>query len=212
MGALEPFERMWPQVLMPRTTIVALLCAPVGRAQSWFYWSLKHQDGETFGHYVRHYPRPLSNSLHSDAMWRKGMYGLALKKWHQLVGHLIIIPAADFYRGQAQTVEALVRAWRGRSGNEHVLQTADGLTPEQLASAGDPPRANHHSHAKLEDDVTNGNDRLELSNLYRDSNQQVYDLIAAHSRGSPEDTMTVLPHAASSAQYNPRFLEPPWNQ
>ena len=83
-----------------------------------------------------------------------------------------------------------------------------GWAPSEAGgqAPGQHTRASHVSHSKLEEDVTDPKDRLALSELFRESNREVYRLIQEDERA------TVLPHGAKSEAYDARFLDVVWDR
>ena len=204
-GAPGEFERLWPARLLPQTVVAMLLCDPVQRAQSYFYWLGMARKHGTFGDYVRKQRQQQGSISWAHEIWGKGRYGPSLARWLDVAGHVYIIPASTFYAEQATTVNAVIAAWQERSGKELAESDTFQVPSSDASSAPSPPRANHHAHPRLEDDVTGTADRAALSELFRESNEQVYGLIATDAR------VTVLPYGRASSRYDSRFLAPVWD-
>ena len=200
--------------LMKHTTCVFLLCDPIRRAQSYYYWTKSDSDQRTFGQFV-HAAKGGTTTIQNQKkeIWQLGMYASDLSRWIDKLGHsgAVIIPATAYYKEPGVVITALLQHWSHKSGKPLpsgatiAMNSVTEAVPllEVLTPPLPPPRLNHHAHPPLAQDVTASSDRMMLKKLYERSNSKVYEYA-----NSPH--VTVLPYGPGHPKYDPHFLRPGW--
>lgn len=201
--------------LMKHTTLVFLLCDPIRRAQSYYYWTLYGSDQMTFGQYVHAHTKGGTTAIQNpnDEIWQLGYYANDLSRWLDKLAHsgAVIIPATAYYKEPDVLLTALLQHWSQKSGKP--LPSGATLATKSVTEAvptlevrtppPPPPRLNHNAHADLAQDVTDHSDRATLKEMYHLSNSRVYEYA-----NSPH--VTVLPYGPGHPKYDPDFLRPGW--
>ena len=127
------FAALWPPPLLPRTTVAMLLCEPIRRAHSFFYWKRMdrpEKEGVPFGEWVAllrargHFERVRSGWESREGIWKLGRYSTSARRWLEVAGHLVIISAPRFYRDPGLVVEELLGVWQARSGKPLPVSSA----------------------------------------------------------------------------------------